>query len=298
MHRMRFPAPVHRGRHTRPRTLAWALACLGLVPAAGAAQELTVFTGVEPVRYLAQAVGGDRVSTPVLVPPGQSPHTFEPSPRQLAALERADLYLAAGMPFEDAWVPRLRDALPQLKVVHLLPEADHGHDHAHEGADPHPWTDPMAAIGLADRIRAALIEADPAGSGAYRAGFEALSRDLQRADEVMAGVLAPVRGGTVVVYHPAWGALAARYGLRQLAVESAGKSPGARHLVEVITKARRDNACAVFVQPQFSTRAAEQVARALGAPVVSLDPLAGDLDRHLPATARTLARYLEQPCRR
>lgn len=281
----------------RRRILALALAALFLVPAAGASEVLSVFAGVEPVRYLARAVGGDRVSAAVLVPPGQSPHTFEPTPRQLTALERADLYLSAGMPFEAAWVERLSEALPRLRVTRLVSESG-DHDHEGDHADPHPWTDPLASIALADRIRRALTDADPAGADAYLEGFRTVSRALEAAHGEMASVLGPFEGRVFVVYHPAWSALAGRYGLRQLAVESAGKSPGARHLTEVITGARQAGACAVFVQPQFSTRAAQQVARALDVPVVALDPLGGDLARRLPEVSRTLARYLEQPCPR
>lgn len=283
---------------TRRRRLLEALAAgllLLLGPARAAPESITVFAGVEPVGWLARAVGGERVSVRVLVPPGQSPHSFEPTPRQLAAMERAGLYVAVGMPFEAAWVPRLQDALPDLRLVELLP-AGAGHDHGR--ADPHPWTDPLDATGLAARIRDALVEIDPGGRAQYESGFRELAEALEVAHDAMAGALAPVRGRAFLVYHPAWGALAARYGLRQLAVEADGKAPGARSLANLITRAREEGVCALFVQPQFSTRAATQVARALEAELVTLDPLAGDLARGLPEVARTLARYMESPCPR
>lgn len=261
-----------------------------------AAGSLTVFAGVEPVRYLAAAVGGDRVDVAVLVPPGQNPHTFEPSPRQLAALETADLYLAIGMPFEDAWTARLKQAMPGLRVVNLASGPSAGHVHGAEHGDPHPWTDPLRAVEIGRAIQDALSEADPAGASCYRAGFDDLAAALHAAHEEMARALEPVRGRSFFVYHPAWGALADRYGLRQVAVEAAGKSPGGRHLAGVISRARDAGACAVFVQPQFSDRAAARVAEDLGARVVELDPMAGDLAARLPGVARTLARYLEQPC--
>lgn len=279
-------------------------ACRGLlagpllaVSALAGAEPLSVFAGVEPVRYLAQAVGGERVTAHVLVPPGQNPHAFEPTPRQLAALEASRIYLAVGMPFEAAWVPRLRGAAPDLEVVELA-ESGPAHDHGPHGADPHPWTDPLAARKLAGRIRDALAEADPDGRPGYEERFRSLAGELAAAHREMTEVLAPVRGRPFVVYHPAWGALARRYGLVQLAVESEGKSPGGRHLAELITEARDAGVCAVFVQPQISTRAAERVAEAVDVPVLAMDPLAGDLPRHLPRVARTLARHMERPCPR
>lgn len=261
-----------------------------------AAGTLSVFAGVEPVRYLAAAVGGDRVDVAVLVPPGQNPHSFEPSPRQVAALESADLYLATGMPFEDAWTARLKQAMPGLRVVNLASGPSAGHDHGAKHGDPHPWTDPLRAVEIGRAVQDALSEADPAGASRYQAGFDDLAAALHAAHEAMARSLEPVRGRSIFVYHPAWGALADRYGLRQVAVEAAGKSPGGRHLAGVIEQAREAGACAIFAQPQFSDRAAARVAEELGARMVELDPMAGDLPAHLPCVARTLARYLEQPC--
>lgn len=288
----RMKAIVHSSRRTGHATAVLALLAFA-VGASSADNRLSVFAGVEPIRYLAQAIGGDRVTAHVLVPPGQSPHTFEPTPRQLAALEDARLYFAAGMPFEAAWVERLRGSVTGLEVVHLVaPEGAKGHSHA----DPHPWTDPLLVVELAARIRDALSAADPGGSAIYASGFWGLRRSLLEAHAEMARLLGPFKNRAFVVYHPAWGAFAERYGLRQLPVEASGKSPGARALAGLITEARSAGACAVFVQPQFSRRAPGRVAEALGVPLVPLDPLAANLPEHLPEVARTLARYLEQPC--
>lgn len=286
MHRM-HDRPCPRPGVASPLLAAVLLA---FSPAAGA---VSVFAGVEPVGYLARAVGGDRVEVRVLVPPGQSPHTFEPRPRQLAALEGAELYFAVGMPFEEAWVPRLEASLTGLRVSRLAV-----HDHGDEHTDPHPWTDPLTAIDLARRIAADLVESDPPGRGLYQERLASLTGALESAHREMERLLAPVRGGAFVVYHPSWGALARRYGLEQLAVEDDGKSPGARHLAELITRARRAGACAVFVQPQFSRRAAQQVAAELDVPLVTLDPMQGDLPRHLVEVARTISRYMEKECPR
>jgi zinc transport system substrate-binding protein len=65
-----------------------------------------VSTSVLPLATFVERVGGERVSVHTLVQPGHSPHTYEPTPRQITALANADIYFRVGMPFEDAWMPR------------------------------------------------------------------------------------------------------------------------------------------------------------------------------------------------
>lgn len=295
MSRTGSPPPAHAPARIAGAGLALLL-CLAMAHAARA--EMTVFAGVAPVGFLAERIGGDGVRVHVLVPAGQSPHTFEPTPGQLSALAGADLYLAAGMPFESAWVPRLLGAVPGLRVATVA--EPHGHDHetrhGDPAGDPHAWTSPAGAAAMAVRVRDAMIAADPAGEARYRDNTRALLGELEALEREVARMLAPVRGRPLVVYHPAWGALAGDFGLEQIAIERQGKAPGARHIVEVIERAREVGVCAVFVQPQVSRRAAEVVARAIGAEVVALDPMAPGLIANIRHVAGELAVRLGRPC--
>jgi zinc transport system substrate-binding protein len=85
-----------------------------------------------------------------------------------------------------------------------------------------------------------------------------------------------VRGRELFVFHPAYGYLASRYGLRQVAVEVGGKRPTARQLTVLVDAARASGTRAMFVQPQFSGGSARATADAIGVKLVELDPLAGD----------------------
>jgi zinc transport system substrate-binding protein len=92
-----------------------------------------------------------------------------------------------------------------------------------------------------------------------------------------------------MVFHPAWGYFAETYGLTQVPIEKEGKEPGARALAALIEQARREQVKVIFVQPQFSRRSAEQVARAIGGQVVAIDPLAPDYADNLRQAARSIA---------
>ena len=77
-----------------------------------------------------------------------------------------------------------------------------------------------------------------------------------------------------MVFHPAWGYFADAYGLRQVPIEIEGKEPKPSQLKQLIEHAREKQIKVLFVQPQFSSRSAEQVAREIGGQVAFMDPLA------------------------
>ncbi|HHI77003.1 MAG TPA: ABC transporter substrate-binding protein [Gammaproteobacteria bacterium] len=268
-----------------PRLLLLLLSLICL-PAAGAS--LVVYASVPPVAEIARQVGGDHVEAHSLLRPGDNPVTFAPTPREMAALTRGRLYLAVGVPFERSWLPRIQAMNPRLEVVRLGPPAQ-AHDHHHEGLDPHRWNDPLAVIAMAGRIRDALARLDPAHAADYAAGQRRVAERMQALDRDIRQRLADLRQRHFLVYHPAWGHFARRYGLRQLAIQHEGKESSARWLAQLIEQARREGIRLVLVQPQFDRRLAHQVAHAIGARVETLDPLAPDYAAQLRRLAELLA---------
>ncbi len=284
-------------RAIRPALLlagALSLAACNRGPGSPAAEGLRVFASIPPLAYFAQAVGGPRVRVQTLVQPGQDPHTYEPTPRQVAELARSRLLFLAGFPYENALLPRLRDSMPNLEIVDtrdgipLLPEE--GQAGPQGEPDPHIWMSPRLARRQAQNIRDALIRADPDGEADYRGGFERFAAELDALHAEIARALAPLAGREMLVYHPAFGYFAAEYGLRQVAVESGGRQPSARELARLIELARARNIRVVFVQPQFSQAGARAVAEAIGGAVVPLD----DLPRDYLANLRDLGRKVQE----
>lgn len=245
---------------------------------------LPVMVSILPQKFFVERIGGPWVEVEVLVGPGQSPHSWEPLPRQVARLAEARVYFRIGIPFENALLDKINRSFQHLRVVDtrqgikLLPmtvgEEDAG---LPAGApDPHIWLDPRLVKIQAETIAAALKQLDPAHSEEYEKNLQAFLSDLDRLDAKLRETLAPLRGKSFMVYHPAFGYLAAAYGLKQLAVESEGKEPSAKELAALIDLAQREEVKVIFVEPQFSRKSAEAVAAAIGARVVRMDPLAPD----------------------
>lgn len=252
-------------------------------PASGAP---VVFVAIPPQACFVKKIGGARVDVRTLVAPGQSPHTFEPTPKQVEALSRARAYFRVGMPFEETLTTRISAVNRRIRIVDtmrglpLLPmtEYDEHAGHAeHAGApDPHVWLDPKLVKLQSAVIRDELKRIDPARGAEFDANREAFAAELDALDAKIARALAPYRGGAIFVYHPAFGYFARSYGMRQSAVEEGGREPSARRLAEMIDLARAEKARVVFAQPQYSSKSAEAVARAVGAVVVKVDPHAED----------------------
>ena len=266
--------------------------------------KLSVFVSIPPQAYLARRVGGDRVDVHALLGPADNPHTFDPTPRQVSMLGAADLYFTAGIGLEKRLVdrvargagPRVVDAcrgIERRSMSEPLGRTGDGHDHGGM-QDPHTWLDPLLAARQARNICEALKEADPAGKQTYERNLAALRRELEELDAELKDMLQPVRGRRMYVFHPAYGYFADRFGLEQVPIQVGGASPGARHLSRLIRAARRKNVRAIFVQPQYSRRDAQAVARGVGAQVVPLDPLAEDYVRNLREMARRIRGALTQ----
>lgn len=245
----------------------------------------TVLVSVPPQAWLVDRIAGDLVDLEVMVPPGASPKTYEPTMSQMREVSAAELYLALGhpeFPFEQAWLPELRDAASGMEVV------DTGAGCRREVGDPHIWVDPECALRMTDTTEAALARLVPADRSALARGAE---RTRELIEEVRAEVrrtLEPHRGRSFMVFHPAWGHLARAFGLRQLAIEAGGRDPSPAELRRLVRRAREEGIGVVFVQPQFSRGAAELVAAEIGARVAVLDPLGRDWDATLLDAARQL----------
>ncbi len=253
--------------------------------AASASAPLPVFVSILPQKYFVEHVGGKHVAVSVMVGPGQSPETYEPTPRQMTALSRAQLYFSIGVAFEDTWMKRIRAANPAMRVVSMQRGAAllllAGPGGRPGGTDPHVWTSPQRVKRMATNVRDALRQSDPEHRDDYESNYRTFAAEMDKLDGEIRAILASARGKPFMVFHPAWGYFAQDYGLRQIPIEAEGKEPGARSLARVIDLGKREGVKVIFVQTQFSRRTAEAVAAAIGARVVAVDPLAEDYSHNL-----------------
>ena len=280
----------------------------------GPPDKVKVVVSIPPQAYFVERVGGDHVAVEVLADSGQSPHAFEPTPRQMVSIAQARVYFLIGLPFEQQLTRRigssfenitLADTRARVPLRHLTKPRRHGAgkgpqtrqgqvgDHADDDMDPHIWLDPKLVKIQANTICRALGELDPVHADDYSRNLVGFQADLDRVDAKIAKALSPFRGREFLVFHPAFGYFGASYGLRQRAVEIGGAQPGPKRVGELIEYAKEHGIKVMFVQRQFSRKAAETLAREIGGAVVPMDPLARDYIRNLEDMAEKITAALE-----
>ncbi|MCL2316504.1 MAG: zinc ABC transporter substrate-binding protein [Actinomycetia bacterium] len=242
-----------------------------------------VVAAVYPLEYAAQRVAGGLADVGVLVPPGTEPHDFEIAPRQMAALRTASLvvYQAGVDAAIDEAVANARPAvvLETGSLVHL--QAPGGESGATTTAayayDPHTWLDPSNMATFAGAIAAELARIDPDHAATYRTNAAAFEADLTSLDADFQAGLADCRTSTFLTTHAAFGYLASRYGLTQLAIAgvSPEDEPSPRRLGELAQEARANGLTTVFFETLVSPDYAHTLAGDLGLRTDVLDPIEG-----------------------
>ena len=218
---------------------------------------------------LAQSVGGDRVDVTSLVPVGASPETYEPTPRDIITLSKAQLIVENGAGLE-LWLSKLlRTAANHSARVLVLSDGlpVEGASGGQPG-NPHLWLDPQFAKIYLNKIAAALREVDPDHTRDYSANERAQLAELDALDAWIKQQIArvPVQRRAMITFHDAWYYFDRRYGLRDIGTiePSPGQEPSAAWLAKLITLARDNHVRAIFAEPQFSPKLAAQLASSAG----------------------------------
>ena len=250
---------------------------------------LPVFAGIPPIAYLVEQIGGAQVKVDVLVQPGQDPHTFEPTPQQVAAFGRAKVFFKIDMPFESTLLEKICDGNSRLAVVDVAQgvkkrmldapcckkDEAHSHDHADdaESLDPHIWLSPSLLKIQAGNIAEGLCRADPLHKQTYEKNLAALCRRLDVLDRRAQQMLSPYRGRSFYVFHPGFGYFADAYGLKEEVIEVGGQEPTSRQLHALSVKAKAEGVKTIFVQPQYDPETVRGIAESLGGQAVTIDGL-------------------------
>ncbi len=263
---------------------------------------LHIFVSILPQKFFVEKIGAEKVKVSVLVGPGQSPATYEPLPKQLTDLSQAHLYFRIGVPFEIGWLDKIQNLNPNLDIVdtrkgiELRPiEASYQENKPEqkgEQKDPHIWLDPLLVKLQAETICRELSRVDPINQGFYEANLGLFVDELEELHRELNGTFQKLAVKNLMVFHPAWGYLTDRYGLRQIPIELEGKEPGPQELAKIIEIGKKHDIRVVFIQSQFNTEVAQAISQALDGKIVAMDPLAEDYLYNMRSIARIIKEEL------
>lgn len=272
------------------RHIARLLFLLVVIPAVVFAgdEHITVAVSLQPYATLVKMVGGSRVNVVTLLPPGADPHNYEPKPAIIKAFSLAQIYFTDGSGLDKAWLPRFLGANKKVQVINIAKNMEwmkmeeheheaHGHHHEEE-LDPHIWTSPYRVKILAQNVYQELKKIDSEHETYYISRIQETQKTLSKLERELNETVInmPIARRSFIVFHPSYGYLAKDCKLKQYAIEVNGKEPKPKDLAELIKMGRKNGVKTVFVQPQFSKRAAATIAMDLNAVVVETDPLDAD----------------------
>ena len=253
-------------------------------------EKLSVYVTIPPQKFFVESIGGERVVAHVLIDEGQSPHTFEPTPHQMIALAKADIFFEIGLPFEKRLSQKVAEINKEMIIVDTSSgvsflttgsgEHRDGHPHDHL-SDAHTWMDPLNVKIEAENIANALKKRDPSHRGYSDANLKVFLSNIDRLNSEIKDRLMPYEGKVIYTYHPAFGYYTKAYGLVQMAIEKEGKEPGAKDLIKLIEYARERDIRTIFIEPQFLDQYAEKIADSINGEVVKLNPLAEDYIKNM-----------------
>ncbi len=252
---------------------AFIVACLPIAAFSG------VLVSVPPQKYLVERITDGLLPVAVIVPQGMSPHSYEPTPQQVLAMEGHTVWFRIGEPFEERVIPMLRttQVIDQREGVDLLHHQGCCCAAKRDSFDSHLWTSPRCLQHMALQIRDALSIYWPEHQVKFAHHTASLLADLMELDCWIQRQLEDKISTILLVTHPAFGYFCRDYGLLQVSLEQEGKEPTARHLTALVEHLKTEPLRCVVLEPQHPMKGGQRVAHLLGLDTVVIDPYREDI---------------------
>ena len=225
---------------------------------------------------IARNIAGDRVTVESLLPIGADPHSYQPTPQDVAKIEQSKLLIINGADYEHFLEPLLQNAGGMREVVEasagINPREDAAGEH---GVDPHMWLDPNNVILYVENIREALTHFDPEGAAIYKSNADVYIAELKNLDAWIVEQVnqIPIERRLLVTNHEALGDFAERYGFTIVGTViesfSTDASPSAQHMAALLDQIKLSGAPAIFLDASDNAALAQQIAAETGVRVVT-----------------------------
>lgn len=256
--------------------------------------KLKLFTTIYPFQFFSERIGGDLIEVESIIPPGADAHSMEVTMKKMMEIAESDAFIYSGTgleSFADAVVDATNDE--DMKVVRAAEDVsfitgykdeheehnEENHDEKEEqnemNVDPHVWLDPMRSVIIAENIRDAFIEIDPANEGEYKKNFDALQKELEQLNTEFQELVNSAETRKFVVSHSAYGYWEDAYGLEQIAISglSPTDEPSQVELAKIIDTVRENNIKYIFFEPNLTNKIADMVKNETGTTPLELDNL-------------------------
>ncbi|MBI5044863.1 MAG: zinc ABC transporter substrate-binding protein [Candidatus Levybacteria bacterium] len=247
--------------------------------------KLDVATSFYPVYFIASQIGGDKANVVNITPAGSEPHDYDPSPRDIATIEKGDMLILNGgvEPWADEVKENLKDT--HVKIItageglflkELIEDGE-------KNQDPHIWLNPIDAKKEAKKILSGYISIDPTNKAYYEKNAQNLYSKLESLDSEFKNGLLICKNRNIITSHAAFAYLAERYSFQQIAIAglSPDEEPSAQRLASVAAFAQAHSVRYIYFESLVSPKLSEAIAHEVGAKTLVLDPIEGISDDNL-----------------
>ncbi len=252
-------------------------------------EKFSVIASIFPVADMVKQVGGMYVDVTTVIPPGASPHTYEPKPSLLKKISEARVFFMIGAGLE-LWAGKFvrlsKNQLQTVKLsegISLIRLSKHHDDDTNISdtesgfANPHIWLDPEIAKLMVNKIISVLCKIDNKHMNYYEKQGSAYLDKLDELHFLISSTVEKFKIRKYVCFHPAWDYFARQYKLESVGVIEAapGRNPTPRSIKKIVSLIIKHDIRAVFAEPQLNPKVAEVIAREAGVKVLFLDPMGG-----------------------
>jgi ABC-type Zn uptake system ZnuABC Zn-binding protein ZnuA len=256
--------------------LLFLISACGQTASPSDAPDPAILTSTTFLADIARKIAGDRVSVGSLLPIGADPHSYQPTPRDVARVADSKLLIINGADYEHFIESLLGNAGGEGEVIEasagIRPREDAEGEH---GIDPHMWLDPNNVIVYVENIREALTHLDPDGAAVYQSNADAYIAELIDLDAWISGQVSQISPDRklLVTNHESLGYFAERYGftVAGTVVESfsSGASPSAGQMAGLIDQIKTNGAPAIFLDASDNESLAKQIADEINVRVIT-----------------------------
>lgn len=257
--------------------------------------KIKAITSLFPLQEFAQEVGGKQADVDLLLPPGAEPHTWEPKPSEVLKIVQADIFIYIGAAMEP-WAEKVAKAASGKKLYLLDLMRNLSLSEKAQKLDPHIWLDFTLDLKIIDLIAGALSKIAPPHAPFFQRNAHAYQEKLQELDRKYQKVLATCRQRSLILGgHAAFGYLAQRYGLQQIALSGINPNaePTPKRMAEVIAITKREKAKFIFAEEMVNPRLAKALAKEAGVQILLLNP-GGNLTKKQRAAKVTFLDLMER----
>lgn len=257
--------------------------------------KLTVAVTIPPQKAFVEAVCGDLADVIILVPPGNSPGNYEPTPQEMASFSQAAVYFTIGVPTEKANIlPKAKDIeMDIVDLAEVVSKQFPDREFSPGNRDPHIWLSPRRAKIMVEAISATMISLDQENAQIYEENTERYLSQLDSVDQAIQAGFEAAKKQTFIVFHPSYGYFAEDYGLEMVSLEQDGKEATAQHLQAMIDLAKKENIKVIFSQAEIDSKQPDAFAEEIGGEKVMLEPLSQDYITNLNVIGKAIAGALQ-----